>query len=165
MATIAVQSLKQAETYLWNEISQSLHCGFYKAPDREALIMYAAQVKGALQAQILADKQQEELEALLFKRIDLAMNKLLKKRGWTQSKTELIQPLQQAIQNVNALKKAMVQMDEKEIDWKATYMAASYARNEHYLSATYADRERIIILINLHNLKHPEQAPIRFGKL
>jgi hypothetical protein len=177
MSTIAFQSLREAETHLWNEISQTLHCGFWKATNREEVITYAAEVKGALRAQVLSDTAEEEIKKLLFKRIEQATNKVLKRKGWTlkdpcgcgnrgdSTKAELAAPLKLAISNVNALKDAMAKMDREEVDWKKSYMAMSQARDEHYMCASYKDRERIIILINLHNLKHPEQPPIRFKKL
>jgi hypothetical protein len=177
MSTIAFQSLREAEIHLWNEISQTLHCGFWKATNREEVITYAAEVKGALRAQVLSDTAEEEIKKLLFKRIEQATNKVLKRQGWTlqgpcgcgnrwdTTKAELVGPLKIALSNVNVLKEAMAKMDRDEMNWKVTYMAMSKAKDEHYMFTTYKDRERIIVLINLHNLKHPDVTPIRYTKL
>jgi hypothetical protein len=162
MSTIEVPTVQAGEHYLWNAISQTVHSGLLKAANREELVAYAAQCRGALQAQRLSDMAEIEIQKMLFKRIDTAMNKIIKRRGWN---TDLAQPLKQAINNVSVLTNAIVKMDKDELDWKTSYMAMSVARDEHYLFSSYKDRERIIILINLHNLKHPGQTPIRYVKL
>jgi hypothetical protein len=165
MSTIEVPTVQAAEHYLWNAISQTIHTGFWKATSREDVITYASQVKGALQAQQLSDSQEMEIRGLLFKRLDTAMNKVLTKKNWTATTVELIKPLQKSLHNVSILTNAIAKMDKDEVDWKASYLAMSVARDEHYLFSSYKDRERIIILINLHNLKHPGQTPIRYVKL
>jgi hypothetical protein len=164
MTTLAFNTLEAAEAHVWDHIAPIMYREIKLTKTREELLEYLGRCKGALEAQpYLGDVAAGQLYQHLSIRIDHLKEVELRRFVLPPDvQSLLIHQLHGSLKQLDTVHQALT---KDETDWHKVYKIESTLQNRHHLVSTSEDRDKIIMLIKVHNAKHKNQTPIKYEKL
>lgn len=164
MSTLPFNTLEAAEAHVWDHIAPIMYREIKLTKTREELLEYLGRCKGALEAQpYVGDVAAGQLYQLLCTRIDHLREVELRRFVLPPDIQQLlIHQLHGSLKQLETVHQALTKEDT---DYHKVYKIESTLQNRHHLVSTSEDRERIILLIKVHNAKHKNQNPIKYEKL